>query len=295
MGRWDRDYDEQWWRYHPPQPLAARGGIKARSQRGAFAGSWWGKRWITALESFGLGTRLTRGRSYARRGQVLNLEIKPGEASAMVQGSRPTPYQVRIGLKKIENQQRAAVGRAFAADLAMAAKLMGGQLPPEAERCFEQAGAPLFPHHARDLHTWCSCPDSSNPCKHIAAVYYILAEEFDRDPFLLLTLRGIGRDDFMSLIGAAAPSREQADAPSDSATAAEPQPLDADPQSFWRGGSAPGTISIHAVPGGDGAPLARRLGPFPLWRGSADYLEQVGRMSGRAAQHVVQFLAAHTR
>jgi uncharacterized Zn finger protein len=294
MARWDRYDDDQWWRYHPSQPLAARGGIKARSRRGEFAGSWWGKRWIAVLDSFGLGTRLTRGRSYARRGQVLNLEIKPGEAGAMVQGSRPTPYQVRIGLKKIESRQRAALGRAFGADLAMAARLMGGHLPPEVEGCFEQAGAPLFPHHSRDLRTWCSCPDSSNPCKHIAAVYYILAEEFDRDPFLLLTLRGIDREDFMSLI-ASAPQRERTDTAPDCAPAAEPQPLQTDPQSFWRGAAAAAAVYISAGQAEEGAPMARRLGPFPLWRGNSDFLEQIGRMSNRAAAQVVEFFTARTQ
>src|SRR5690242_16087235 len=123
MARWNSwDDEERWWQYHPSRPLAARGGIKARSQRGEFAGSWWGKRWLAVLESFGLGTRLSRGRSYARSGQVLNVEIKPGEVSAVVQGTRTEPYKVRINLKTIEHKQRQALARAFAADLSIAAK-----------------------------------------------------------------------------------------------------------------------------------------------------------------------------
>src|SRR5271169_1597020 len=101
------DDDDRWWRYHPPsRPLVAKGGIKARSQRGAFAASWWGQRWITVLESFGLGGRLTRGRSYARGGQVVNLEIADAMVSASVQGSRPNPYKVKIALKKIDGAQQ---------------------------------------------------------------------------------------------------------------------------------------------------------------------------------------------
>src|ERR1700732_4068891 len=130
---WRDEYDdERFWRYDPPpRPLAARGGIKARSQRGGFAESWWGRRWITVLESFGLGGRLTRGRSYARRGQVVDLQVTPGVVNATVQGSRADPYKVKISLKKIERGERAALAKGLAADMSMAAGMISGQLPPE--------------------------------------------------------------------------------------------------------------------------------------------------------------------
>src|SRR5690349_17701626 len=116
---WRDDYDDdQFWRYErPSRPLPATGGIKARTQKGGFAESWWGQRWITVLESFGLGGRLTRGRSYARRGQVTNLEITDGVAAASVQGSRPQPYTVRIELKKIDGAQRAKLAGALGANM----------------------------------------------------------------------------------------------------------------------------------------------------------------------------------
>ena len=144
---WDDDY---YGRYYPPsRPLPTKGGIKARSQRGEFAASWWGRRWIAVLESFGLGARLNRGRSYARRGQVVHLEIKEGALVAGVQGSRADPYSVHIRLKQISNVQRGRLGAALADDIAIAARLMAGELPPELERCFAKVGAPLFPGAGR--------------------------------------------------------------------------------------------------------------------------------------------------
>ncbi len=293
MARWGWDDDDRWWRDYPRSgPLAAKGGIKARNQRGDFAGSWWGRRWITVLESFQLGGRLARGRSYARKGQVLKLEIAPGVVNAEVQGSRPTPYKVRIALKTIEQKQRKKLGEALAADISIAARLIGGQLPPEVEGCFERAGAPLFPQRLKDLNTSCSCPDSSNPCKHIAAVYYILAEEFDRDPFLLLTLRGLGRDDFMALIGQAEP---QTQAPADTEAAMpQPQPLNPEPQSFWRAERLSEMTFGAVVPAEEAAPMARRLGAFPFWRGDADFLEELARLSRAAAARALQLLAGAT-
>jgi uncharacterized Zn finger protein len=291
MARWQSwDDDDRFGRFYPPsRPLAAKGGIKARNKRGAFAESWWGRRWITVLESFGLGTRLTRGRSYARSGQVVSLEIKPGEVNAAVQGSRPNPYKVRILLQKIEPKQRVALGRALAQDISIAAKLIGGQLPPEIEQCFEQADSPLFPHRSKDLVTSCSCPDSSNPCKHIAAVYYLLAEEFDRDPFLLLQLRAISHEEFMSLLGGASAEKQVS---LEQSAARQAQPLAANPQTFWRPGTMPEISYGDITQTEEGAPMARRLGAFPLWRGNADFLEEIARMSRLGAANALARVSA---
>src|SRR5262245_12260028 len=84
--------------WYPPQsrPRAVDGGLKARSARGAIAQTWWSERFIEVLEEIGLGSRLQRGRNYARRGQVISLDIDAGLVSARVQGSRAKPYRVRI-------------------------------------------------------------------------------------------------------------------------------------------------------------------------------------------------------
>lgn len=72
-----------WQRYRyydlfpPSVPKKAKGGIKAQSKRGALGQSWWAKRWIQPLESFNIGARLGRGRSYARRGQALSIDGSP--------------------------------------------------------------------------------------------------------------------------------------------------------------------------------------------------------------------------
>ena len=101
--------------YVPPTPLAAQGGIAARSRDGAIGESWWSERFIDLLESFGLGSRLERGRAYARAGQVTELDVEPGIVLAKVQGSRYTPYRVRIRAKTLTEPQWRRVEKAMAA------------------------------------------------------------------------------------------------------------------------------------------------------------------------------------
>ena len=188
--------------YYPPsRPRAAKGGIKAHNKRGAFASSWWGRRWIATLESFDIDTRLERGRTYARKGQVISLDIDKGRVAAKVQGSRPRAYSVSIAMKPIPASTWEKIAKQATENLLVAAKLMAGEMPPEIEEVFADLRAPLFPTNQRDMATRCSCPDWSNPCKHVAAVYYLLAEPFDRDPFLVFRLRGMKRDGLAALHG----------------------------------------------------------------------------------------------
>lgn len=180
--------------YPPSRPRPVQGGLTARSTRGAIGASWWSQRFIGVLEGFALGSRLTRGRAYARRGQVVCLEVAPGVVTARVQGSRATPYRVALGLAPFPTRVWAAADAALAAEAIHAAALLAGQLPPELEGVFESVGARLFPRSVDELRLSCSCPDWEVPCKHLAASFYLLAERFDDDPFELLHWRGRPRE-----------------------------------------------------------------------------------------------------
>ena len=182
-------YNDYWPRYEPTRPIEAEG-IKAKSQHGKFVQSWWADKWINALKRLMDSGRLGRGRSYARKGQVLEIDIKAGKVAARVQGSRPSPYKVSIELKPLSDKQWASVLDALAEQAIFAAQLLNEEMPNDIEQVFDQANVSLFPQSKGDLSTKCSCPDWANPCKHVAAVYYLLGERFDADPFLLFELRG---------------------------------------------------------------------------------------------------------
>jgi uncharacterized Zn finger protein len=272
-----KDRDPGWWRERDGEesrPREARGGIKAHSRRGAFGQSWWARRWLEVLERLDLGGRLVRGRSYARRGQVLDLAVEEGLVRASVQGSRQDPYAVTIRVPPLSAAQWRRAGDALRKEARFAAKLLASEMPEDVEEAFTSAGLSLFPASRTELVTQCSCPDWSNPCKHIAAVYYLLGEEFDRDPFLIFQMRGLSRDGLVALLGS--PRVEGKGARSSdgdtrkraAAAHAPPErhPLPADPEAFWSGGDLPPADEVRA-PDTIVAPLLRRLGPFPLWRG----------------------------
>ncbi|MEV2241926.1 SWIM zinc finger family protein [Micromonospora sp. NPDC049891] len=182
--------------YGPPRRVD--GGLRARSTRGAIGVSWWSRRFLEVLESFALGTRLTRGRSYARAGQVLSLDVAPGVVTAVVQGSRAKPYQVTVALPPFPARLWARIEGELAAQAFFSARLLAGDLPAELEELFVAAEAPLFPAVITDLEQRCSCPDGAVPCKHLAATFYLLAEAFDADPFTLLHWRGRSRTELLA-------------------------------------------------------------------------------------------------
>lgn len=158
--------------------------------------TWWGQRWIGSLEHFSREylSRLGRGRSYARGGRVHDLQIGPGKVTALVTGSEAVPYEVTIGMEAFSARTWNAAIAAMAKEARFAAELLAGRMPQDIDAVFKSSKCSLFPRKSHDLETDCSCPDWASPCKHVAAVHYVLGEAFDKDPFLLFELRGRSRE-----------------------------------------------------------------------------------------------------
>lgn len=191
------------WYPPPSRPRAVEEGLKARSVRGAIGETWWSERFVKVLEDFGLGNRLRRGRAYARKGQVISLDVDAGSVTARVQGSRARPYRVRIGITAFGKLEWAKLERTLADSAWYTAKLLAGEMPEDIEDVFTGLGLSLFPATAGDLSMDCSCPDWEVPCKHLAAAFYLLAEAFDDDPFTILAWRGRERVDLLANLQAA--------------------------------------------------------------------------------------------
>jgi len=256
-----RAYDDDFF-FPPSRPLPAKGGVKARSKRGAFAKNWWAARWIQALERLMDSGRLQRGRSYARRGQVLSMEETKSGVTARVQGSRRAPYKVTIGMERLGKAEWERVIDALASQALFTAQLLAGEMPSEVESAFRAAGVSLFPEKPGDLITECSCPDWVNPCKHIAAAHYLLGDRFDEDPFLLFRLRGRNQEQILEALrmrrGAAA---EPAEVEGQGEGEAEPaHPLEESIAHFWDMGEPLEPFPLSIVEPSIAMPLLKRLG-----------------------------------
>jgi len=160
----------------------------------------WGRFFIESMEALADEGRLARGRSYAGNGSVLELSVSGGEVKAKVEGHYAPFYRVAIGFKPLGAKAAAAVLAEFAADPLLYARVASGELPGGLVERLQAAGASLVPRSWSEITRSCSCPDDGDPCKHQAAVYYLLAQEIDRDPFVLFRLRGVDP-------GAAAPAQ----------------------------------------------------------------------------------------
>jgi len=197
---------------------------------------------------------------------VLDLEVNPGLITARVQGSRPWPYKVEIGLEQLSDEQWDRVIKRLGRQALYAAKLLAGDMPQNIEDIFNAADVALIPKNSAAFSMACSCPDEISPCKHIAAVHYVLGQEFDRDPFVLFELRGRTRQDIVKALKGRPGDSVLNTLPLIPRGSEAPTP---GVESFWRGSGSLSEFPIHIAPSPAPGGLLRRLGPLPI-RGQSD-------------------------
>jgi uncharacterized Zn finger protein len=262
-----------WYNYDNRSPKEVKNGIEAQSKRGDIGEQWWSRRFVDVLESYSKSNRLTRGKRYARKGQIVDITVENGVVSAQVQGSRADPYDITIRGDALDEDTWTEVEAAMADRAVFAAQLLTEEMPADIEEVFEACGVPLFPETYSDMRTRCSCPDHANPCKHIAAVFYVLAERFDDDPFLIFRWRGRSRETLLENL------RERRGADDDTAEQVsfdrgDDRPLGECRDDFWTGDEDVPEIQIRSATPGTAEGVLKRLGEPPT--GLADGEETLG-------------------
>ena len=244
---------------HPQRITRVALGIRAQDLRTLVRKAWWARRWIAAIEALRLGPRLGRGRQYAVSGQVTDLGFAGPHVSASITGSRPQPYEVTLDFTPLGPAAAARITAWMKARPKLLARLATGDLPMELEGAFAGEGCPLFPvagvKPPYDVRMTCSCPDWAKPCKHIAAVLFLLGEEVTRRPLTLLALRGLDVDSLFPPDTARKKAR----------TLELSAPLD----------------MFTGVGDGGAVAFLKRLGPVPLWRGVSRCTETLEHMAMR--------------
>jgi uncharacterized Zn finger protein len=164
----------------------------------ALARTWWGKAWNENLERYAdYENRIGRGRSYVRHGAVLDLQIREGEVSSLVQGSRANPYEIIITIKKLNKDAWKTITSSCEGMIDSLQELIEGKFPKTLAEIFMRQGTGLFPA-PKEIKLQCSCPDWAVMCKHVAAALYGIGARLDEDPSLFFTLRGV---DVSELVG----------------------------------------------------------------------------------------------
>jgi uncharacterized Zn finger protein len=250
-----------------------------------YAKTWWGQRFITALEDFTDSGRLARGRSYSTDNRIKQWLLQKGKVEAKLRGNinpyfgvykEPT-YKVSVQMTHLSDAQWQKVIKILSQRASFIARLLLNEIPENIETVFADVGVHLLPNDYRDFKVACDCPDYEVPCKHIAGVCYRLAGQLDQDPFLLFEMRGLAPEKLLQELASSPLGKVLSDAKGSAAAelvsvdsfytrpvlTAIPQEISL--KGYWQG-SKPLPSSIEpSQPAAIPAMLIKKGGDFPAF------------------------------
>ncbi len=259
-----------------------------------YAKTWWGQRFIEALENFTDSGRLARGRSYSSDNRIKQWLLKDGKVEAKLRGNvnpyfgvykEPT-YRVSVQMTRLSETQWHKIIQQLAQRASFISRLLLNEIPENIETVFRDVGVHLLPNSYKDFKVSCDCPDYAVPCKHIAGVCYRLAGQFDRDPFLLFEMRGLAPEKLLQDLALSPLGKVLSDAKSGAAAELGPVesfytrprlteiPDETSLKSFWQG-RQPLPKSIEpSQPAAVPAMLIKKCGDFPaFWQKQNSFTE----------------------
>lgn len=269
-------------------PRRVVGGHRLRRPDDVGPWRWPGEGWLDAFRAAD-AEELAEGLAYARSGQVATLAIRPGVVEAAVQGRRPRPHAVVIEWSTLTDGAVAALVADLSADSAASASVLLGDLPSSVEDHLVRRGESFRPGASTIWQARCPC-GRPQPCRHLVALAWVLAERTSEDPWLLMRLRGIEREDLQDRVRLARRAIEAIDEGSSGLTPGEP--LSMSVEEFWRPSASLGQLEESPEPAHAPLALLRRLGPspingrFPLVGLLASAYEAVARTSSSPAETI---------
>ena len=258
------------------------------------AKTWWGQRFIEALEDFTDSGRLQRGRSYSTDNRIKQWLLKDGKVEAKLRGNinpyfgvykEPT-YKVSVQMTHLSAAQWQKIIQKLTQRASFIARLLLNEIPENIENVFADLGVHLLPNDYRDFKVACDCPDYEVPCKHIAGVCYRLAGQLDQDPFLLFEMRGLAPEKLLQELASSPLGKVLSDAKSGATVELAPvasfytRPVMIEPpqeislKGFWQG-QHPLPKSIEPVQAATiPAMLIKKGGDFPaFWQKQSSFIE----------------------
>lgn len=258
------------------------------------AKTWWGRRFLKDLESFTEEGRLARGRQYLTGRRITQWDVRGCEVFAEVRGKvnpyygvyEAPVYDTRLQFTPIPDAAWSEAIALIGSRAGYVSRLMFNEMPDEIERPLAELGVGLLPAGHHEIQGSCTCPDYENPCKHIAALYYLLATRLDQDPFLLFELRGLSRADLIRRLkttrlgSALASALDEAPPDTQPATSFFTRPVEQtppdnlSPRDYWRGQRKLPSGVEPAAPAAVSGILVRKGGDYPaFWDKDESFVE----------------------
>ena len=173
---------------HPRTPVR-RGAARATR--------WWAKAWVRAVEEASYSSAdLTTARAISRSGRIGQIRVESGRFVAAVEDEHGL-WAVQGTVPVLDPRASDTLVETVAAEAGRVAALLAGDLPHSLVEHAEEAGVELLPFGS-ELGSTCTCEAWTDPCPHALAVMYQLAWLVEADPFVLLHLRGLARDDLLA-------------------------------------------------------------------------------------------------
>lgn len=254
------------------KPRRVRGGVRSIAKQFPPALSWAGTRWLDVITRCAREHDLRDGFEYARAGQTRSLDVEPGRIIASVQGRAVRPYKVVVQVETFTDEAWDAAVASLSAQALFSGKVLAGEMTEDVVEHLASIGMTLFPRGPADVIAACTAPNETPWCKHACCTAILVAEAIDRDPMLLLQLRGMPaaelierlRDHRTGVTGASAVST-----PTSGATLVEEPspPLESVLDEFWDAGPGLAEVETPLRAPEVSHPLLRRLGPSPFTDG----------------------------
>ena len=255
-----------------------RKGIKAVSKRGTFGMGWLARRWCDLLDALGQYAAANKGRSVARGQHVQSITVRPGKITGLV-SDYSMLYRIEMQVDMLSLAQWEGLIDDIQRQPVLMAQVLGGDLPEALLPIFERTVPAILPKSIVDFEIACGCYGWETPCKHAAGVLYLIGEELDRDPLLLLTLRGMPPHELFARLSQSATEIMAPQTPQ----MPDQSLLAADPVAFWQG-DVPPLSAIATAAAASAAPIP--LNPFPFWSGSEPFAEAITTYTTHAARKV---------
>ena len=192
-----------------PDPLVLP---RSPRRRGAVARSdtWWGRAFVRSFEELALDVGdLVAARSLARSGRFGAIVVLEAMASAVVDPGSEQPLMSQLKVERLDAGDWTTFAREAARENGFAAALEVGTLPVDLVEHADEAGVEVLPG-TPDLDSACECDAWAQPCVHALALLYLLAWHVDRDPYVLLLLRGRTREALLGEVHALVAAEDDA-------------------------------------------------------------------------------------